>query len=501
MQSIRIKNLRSLQDTGEVNIKPITMLVGSNSSGKSTFIRSFPLLRQSVQTSTVGAILWFGNYVDFGTHDEAKNRYTETDEISFSFTYELDAKENGSFINLLELIEGNYQFKLELIIDSNSSGQSKTKSIKIEFEDHTIFFSIGDNNSIDFLKINDTQFDIAQYNIKIYKNLISFLPELVPMANLYEKIHDVIRKYNRKGISENQIASFFQEFKLGSSTKMLEHMKQIKKDTKIWNKKVNTWSIQSKDFIELRDALILSGLFDIFKKSNKYLSLTALNSRYIAPLRAQVERYYRMQDLSVDEVDFQGQNLAMYLYALSTEKRKNIKIWSLEHFGFYPLAKKNGGHVSLSVEFKNGEVVNVSDLGFGFSQVLPILVQLWSIINIKKHTLRKSIPYIFAIEQPELHLHPAMQAQLADILIKVSNTAKERLIDLRLLIETHSETIINRLGIHIYNKTYDENNISILVFNKRYNDKYSSITFANYTQDGYLENWPYGFFEPESDLI
>ena len=49
MQSIEIKNLRSLKDTGRVELKPITLLVGANSSGKSTFLRTFPLLKQGLK--------------------------------------------------------------------------------------------------------------------------------------------------------------------------------------------------------------------------------------------------------------------------------------------------------------------------------------------------------------------------------------------------------------------------------------------------------------------
>jgi len=48
MDAIRIENLRSLTDTGFVELKPLILLVGQNSSGKSSFLRFFPLLRQSI---------------------------------------------------------------------------------------------------------------------------------------------------------------------------------------------------------------------------------------------------------------------------------------------------------------------------------------------------------------------------------------------------------------------------------------------------------------------
>lgn len=75
LQSIRLRNLRSFADTDNspyIDLKPITVLIGKNSSGKSTFLRSLPLLRQSVEAHTTGPILWYSSYVDFGAFSEAK---------------------------------------------------------------------------------------------------------------------------------------------------------------------------------------------------------------------------------------------------------------------------------------------------------------------------------------------------------------------------------------------------------------------------------------------
>ena len=76
IESVRIQNLRSLNDTGFINLKKINILLGANSSGKSTFLRSFPLFTQSLHKNLQGPISWFDNaYVDFGDYQTAKNRY------------------------------------------------------------------------------------------------------------------------------------------------------------------------------------------------------------------------------------------------------------------------------------------------------------------------------------------------------------------------------------------------------------------------------------------
>ncbi len=90
LEKIRIQNVRSLKDTGDVPLSPITLLVGENSSGKSTFLRTFPLLRQSISKRTDGPILWAGDvddYVDFGSFDETVTNDGSTD-MTFSFSFE-----------------------------------------------------------------------------------------------------------------------------------------------------------------------------------------------------------------------------------------------------------------------------------------------------------------------------------------------------------------------------------------------------------------------------
>lgn len=54
MDTLRLKNFRCFEDTGIIDIKPITFLVGSNSSGKSSFLKFFPLLKQSVNVKRNG---------------------------------------------------------------------------------------------------------------------------------------------------------------------------------------------------------------------------------------------------------------------------------------------------------------------------------------------------------------------------------------------------------------------------------------------------------------
>ena len=85
--------------------------------------------------------------------------------------------------------------------------------------------------------------------------------------------------------------------------------------------------------------------------------------------------------------------------------------------------------------------VGITDVGFGISQVLPVIVQ--SMISRGKTLL---------IEQPELHLHPALQAELGDVFIDSALGEGKN----RFLIETHSEHLLLRVMRRMRETSNDE---------------------------------------------
>ena len=105
MDAIRIKNLRSLQDTEYIDINSLNILVGQNSSGKSTFLRCFPLLKQSVETDSIGSILWYGNLVDFGSFKEALYRQADSSNIGFGFQLLIDLEDRRNALPLFRYRE------------------------------------------------------------------------------------------------------------------------------------------------------------------------------------------------------------------------------------------------------------------------------------------------------------------------------------------------------------------------------------------------------------
>jgi predicted ATPase len=198
--------------------------------------------------------------------------------------------------------------------------------------------------------------------------------------------------------------------------------------------------------------------------------------------------------------------LPMFIGSLSEKMMKNFQNWTENNFGFKVKIKRIEGHYSIKIVHDDNFEVNISDMGFGYSQILPIITQLWYSSEQRDRVLHprlRDVPIIFVIEQPELHLHPEFQAKFADVIVKIINSIDINNIDnkklnMKLIIETHSQTIINRLGLNITKKRIDKNKINIVIFNKLTENEPTEISTAIFDDDGLLENWPIGFFKPSS---
>ena len=101
---------------------------------------------------------------------------------------------------------------------------------------------------------------------------------------------------------------------------------------------------------------------------------------------------------------------------------------------------------------------------------------------------------LITIEQPELHLHPAMQASVADAIKKAKGPDDERL---RFIVETHSQALLNRIGRRIREGKIRADDVNIIMFNKDFGMKNTEVQQISFNEKGQLEKWPYGFFDPK----
>ena len=519
MQSVGIENLRILENTGFIDIKPITLLLGANSSGKSTFLRFFPLIKQSVETRTIGPILWYGDLVDFGNFDESINQNADERKICFAFKFKLPNRK--IYRRFRQEIPDFLEITLKMTLEKiNQSGNTICRRYDLQFLNHRVVFEFDEKSNIENFIVNER--DLSKYFDKEYneqhkdEQLYLFDSRIIKYKlnfskisllgtqdlrspYIYNNIQDLVlftRKLVNKRIGSNKAKDILNDVQIGTSDNMLKNIKEKShKGGRLWKKIVSSWDVENEDFQNFKDLFVAQYAFQILNQSDEYISLFANSVNYIGPARATAERYYRTQDLFVGEVDSQGNNLAMFLRNLTADEKKSFTTWSKENFGFSTYIKTSSGHVSIQIEDRSSQIRhNLADIGFGYSQILPIITQLWWLTRKKRY---RGIPITFVIEQPELHLHPKLQALLANSFIKAIETAKKSRIDLKLIIETHSETLVNRFGHLIADKQVDEQDINIVLFEKDIKKNKVEIKNTSYDEEGFLLDWPMGFFEPD----
>lgn len=313
-----------------------------------------------------------------------------------------------------------------------------------------------------------------------------------------DQLVDVLRPMFHGNTIPSTIAQVGHRVPFGSDKSMLSSLQSLRHLGKRWAASVGRLQTSSRRFRKIRDLLIANSLAAILRHLDSQLWQFASGIRYIKPIRATAQRYYRPQDLAVGEVDPEGKNVAMFLRSLTESERDEFDEWMSDEMGWTIDTRLQGGHVSLSIREAEASSYNLTDVGFGFSQLLPVIAQLWSM---QQQRRRQRVPHAseltFAIEQPELHLHPGLQARLADVLIRAVLSAEGRGIGLRVILETHSEAIVNRIGQRIGQGDLFPEKACVVLFDSAGTGEVANVRTGTFGKDGFLKNWPYGFFEPE----
>lgn len=526
MDKIWVENIKSLSNTGEILLRPINFFLGGNSSGKSSLLRLFPLLRQSVESRTIGPLLLFGDYVDYGDfHDilatSAKERMFKIGfELILDSEYIRKVSRYYSYRNIARDILCNVEdlsMKIELhIIQGDRSDSVKTECVRLELYENVIQFRFLKDGRVSEATVNGRS--IKQHMGSVLSGKANILPYIMERqsikdsaprhimlsddsSTLFKSLVAEISAHLQYKVRETGSAKVVRGIGIGTYDSMVQSLSEIKNLGKTWEKAATIWAESKNLHSDIIDIYLGFASIIAINIADEYLHNIASNVLYINPLRATAERFYRPRDFKVDQVDPQGRNLPMYLLNLTGQELDSLARWTKEHFDFTPSLCTKGGHISIMIrEGTANSEINLTDSGFGFSQILPVIVQLWHAShsrNIRIESRRRSTPIVIAIEQPELHLHPRLQAMFADALVAAQNSAEGNGIKLCMIIETHSKTLINRVGHLIHKKLLRPETVSVQLFEKSVLTNETIVSTATYRKDGFLQNWPYGFFEAE----
>ena len=143
---------------------------------------------------------------------------------------------------------------------------------------------------------------------------------------------------------------------------------------------------------------------------------------------------------------------------------------------------------NVSIQFRQsytGEWRSPANVGVGISYVFPIIVSL----------LAAKPGDCVIIDSPEAHLHPQAQSRVGRMLTQFATTG------IQIIIETHSDHVLNGIRIAVKNKVLNPDNVSILFFSGISAEDHGVFS-TQIDREGQIEHWPNGFFDQiDKDIV
>lgn len=230
---------------------------------------------------------------------------------------------------------------------------------------------------------------------------------------------------------------------------------------------------------------------------------------YLGPMRNRPERIYHWSGDIPPSVGQRGENAVGAILAARSEGRmlnrgpKRVKqefapfiadwlkdLGVIHDFSVRPVAKGRKEYEVLIKTHARAPEVRITDVGFGVSQVLPALVQAF-------YCPPDSTVWM---EQPETHLHPQVQAELADVFISATQAREEgKARNVQLIVESHSEHFLNRLQRRVAEGAIPPQDVAVYFCRRA--GAATELEPLRLNMFGEIENWPEHFFGNEMDDI
>ena len=224
---------------------------------------------------------------------------------------------------------------------------------------------------------------------------------------------------------------------------------------------------------------------------------------YLGPLRDHPKREYHWGGSSPEDVGSRGESTVDAILAathreemrsLGQRKRRKpfqamIAYWLrelglIQEFRLEELAKGTNLYRALVKTTGSGAQTLLTDVGFGVSQVLPALVLLYYVPE----------GSVVLMEQPEIHLHPAVQSKLADVILNVAQARS-----VQIIVESHSEHLMRRLQRRVAEGSSSSDDVKLYFVHA--DGRSAQLSDLALNKWGEIENWPDKFFGDEMGEI
>ena len=417
-----MEEVRCFSERQTLEIRPLTFLVGENSTGKTTALACFHVLANYLRHEGV----------DFNSHPYSMGTFR--DIVRNSRKKEKAFKLGIAYEHANETVEWTVE-----CVQKKGGIEPAVSSVTVKFVDGEIVFEIEDQ----------------------YRN------------------HPCLTAFDEKR-NQYRIVSG-PDFSVRLGLGVFFHFLEAPAEGKIALKK----------YLEAREKSVstLVGPWTIWE------TLAVFST---APIRSKPKRTYDPTRVFSDP---EGSDVPMLLMRTeATQKRHWAALKAqLVAFGkssglFQNIEVKNlGGALGSPFQLKftvRGPNANLIDVGYGVSQILPILVQILDV-----DAYRKS-PF-FLLQQPEVHLHPRAQAELSSLLVQLASTSNRSFI-----VETHSDYMIDRARIDIRKGHIQPEDVSLIYFEPKGN--IVKVHNIGFDEMGNLVNVPAhyrDFFLKETDRL
>ena len=220
---------------------------------------------------------------------------------------------------------------------------------------------------------------------------------------------------------------------------------------------------------------------------------------YLGPLREFPQRHYAWKGSEPADMGRRGERVVDAMLAAreredtsppaARRKRQTLEeriahwlkeLGLIHDFSVEAIAKDSSIYQVKVQKSPSSAKVLITDVGFGVSQILPVLVLCYYVPE----------GSIVLLEQPEIHLHPSVQSGLADVFI---DAVKNR--NIQIILESHSEHLLRRLQRRIAEETLKPKDTALYFC--EIGKEGSSLTPLDINLFGDIENWPKDFFGDE----
>ena len=444
LTKLRIKNFKAWRDTGDVRLAPLTVLFGTNSSGKSSLGHLLLALKQTAASADRRRALHTGDensLIDLGTFIDCLHARDRKAQLEFALEWSLRTP-----LQVTNPRDQAQSFSgTHLLLSSTLAAAAQEQPV-----------------------VRRIHYELRDEGAAVLSTTLSHSPE--GRVQLQTKPYRLLHADGRKW--------------------PLEPPEKF-------------YRVSDRSIARYKNA-------DFLTDFALEIENTLAGLSYLGPLREHPHRTYGWSGNTPEDVGAKGEYAIACILAAEAAKRKLnrghkkkmesfasfiagwlVDLGVIESFQVRPTAAGRKDY-EVKIKTRGGLAeVGLPDVGFGVSQVLPALVQAF-------YCPEGSTVWI---EQPEIHLHPQVQAGLADTFISsVRSYEGGRPRSVQLIIETHSEHFLNRLQRRIAEGGIRPCEVAIYVAKASSNGAELEELAVN--DFGDITNWPENFFGDEmGDIV